>query len=386
MNRPITNMRRIDELVEAGLVDENDREVLERVAQRYAVSVPHTVGARIDAADPDDPLARQFVPSKDELVQQPGERNDPIGDELKSPVPAIVHRYRDRALLKLLNVCPVYCRFCFRREMVGPTANTRAKSGTVAQRAGVISDSEFEEALAYLQAHKEIWEVIVTGGDPLALSPRRLRQVNDALSRIEHIKIVRWHTRVPVVAPETITRDLCEALRCFGKTVYIGLHTNHSTEFSSEVRAACARLIDFGFPMVSQTVLLKGVNDDARTLMALMRTLVENRIKPYYLHHPDLAPGTGHFRVSVAKGQALMRELRAGLSGIAQPMYVLDIPGAHGKVPIHSSYIENCQSGDEAVDARYSADGRCDTYRVRDTNGDEHTYVDMCGAPASGSS
>jgi len=203
-----------------------------------------------------------------------------------------------------------------------------------------------DAALAYIESRPEIWEVILTGGDPLVLSPRRLKAAMARLSAIEHVRIVRLHTRLPVVDPEAVTPELVDALKCAGKAVYVALHANHPRELTPEARAACARLIDAGLPMISQTVLLKGVNDDVETLGALMRAFVETRVKPYYLHHPDLAPGTSHLRLSIAEGQALMRALRGRWSGLCQPLYVLDIPGGHGKVPVGPEYLH----GEEVED------------------------------------
>lgn len=325
--RPARSLKSIDDLVSAGLVGPAQSAALEPVAARYAIAVTPAVARLIDPADPADPIARQYVPDARELTRDPAEDADPIGDALRSPVRGVVHRYRDRALLKLVSVCAVYCRFCFRREMVGPGA-------------GALSEADLAAALDYIRSHSEIWEVVLTGGDPLALSARRLAEVTRALAAIPHVKILRWHTRLPVVAPERVTKAMADALtRGHDKTVVVALHANHPREMTAEARAACRLLIDRGAAMVSQSVLLKGVNDDADTLEALMRAFVETRVKPYYLHHGDLAPGTGHFRVPIAEGQALMRELRQRVSGLAMPTYVLDIPGAHGKVPIGPAYV-----------------------------------------------
>jgi len=206
--------------------------------------------------------------------------------------------------------------------------------------------------------------VILTGGDPLMLSPRRLAEIMADLAGIDHVKIIRLHTRIPVADPERITSELIDALRVTDATVWVALHANHPREFTVKARAACARLVDAGFPMVSQSVLLRGVNDDAATLEALMRTFVECRIKPYYLHHGDLAPGTAHLRTTIAAGQALMRSLRGRISGLCQPDYVLDIPGGHGKAPVGPGYLSQ------------DHDGQADShYRVVDYCGDVHSYV-----------
>ena len=258
----------------------------------------------------------------------PEERADPLGEERLSPVPGVVHRYPDRVLLKLTHVCPVYCRFCFRREVVGP-----------GRAAGAVGGSPRRGRSAYIAGDPGIWEVILTGGDPLMLSARRVAEVTRRLSAIDTVKVLRWHTRVPVADPGRVTEGLAAALRSPARAVYLVVHANHPRELTPAVRASLGRLSDAGIALLSQTVLLRGVNDDAGTLAALMRALVECRVKPYYLHHPDLAPGTSHFRLSIAEGQALMRQLRGRLSGLAQPTYVLDIPGGFGKVPVGPTYM-----------------------------------------------
>jgi lysine 2,3-aminomutase len=351
-DKPMTTdtLRNIAQLRNAGFVSAAQTAALEQVAARYAVAITPTVAELIDRDDPNDPIARQFIPDPAELASQPQERPDPIGDDAFSPVEGIVHRYPDRVLLKLVHTCPVYCRFCFRREMVGPGG-----------RRGLTADKR-DAAYRYIRQHSEIWEVILTGGDPLVLPVPRLRAAVHALAAIDHVKIIRVHTRMPAVAPERITAELVAALRAPGKTTYVALHANHSRELSPAARAACARIVDAGIPMLSQTVLLRGVNHDVETLSALMRAFVECRIKPYYLHHPDLAPGTGHLRVSIETGQDLMRQMRGRVSGLCQPAYVLDIPGGAGKVPIGPNYISTPAHGPEQG------------YEVRAIDGGLHAY------------
>lgn len=313
-------------------------DLLAEVASRYAVAITPAMDALIDPTNPDDPIAAQFRPSTRELEIAPDELSDPIGDDAHTPVKGVVHRYRDRCLLKLVHVCPVYCRFCFRREMVGPQGD------------GTLSSAELDAAFAYIAAHDEIWEVILTGGDPFLLSARRVREITERLAAIPHVKIMRWHTRIPAVDPLRVTPDLVEALRVDGATTYVVLHTNHPRELTEQAHAAIARIVDSGVPMLAQTVLLRGVNDDADTLEALMRGLVEARVKPYYLHHLDKAPGTSHFRCSIAEGQALMQTLHERASGLAQPAYVLDIPGGHGKAPLASPGLRETEAGLEVRD------------------------------------
>jgi lysine 2,3-aminomutase len=264
-------------------------------------------------------------------------------------VEGIVHRYPDRVLLKLTHICAVYCRFCFRRETVGPG------------KPPALSAQALAAALDYIRTHPEIWEVILTGGDPLVMSGRRLRQVMKALAEIDHVKVVRIHTRVPVADPARITPELVRAMKIGHKPTYVAVHINHPRELTPEARAACARMADAGIPLLSQTVLLAGVNETPDVMGALMRALVECRIKPYYLHHGDLAPGTGHLRTDIASGQQLMRNLRGRLSGLCQPTYVLDIPGGYGKSPIGPNYFD-CDS-ERGVDVM-----------VEDFHGRRHRY------------
>lgn len=348
-------LRQPAELIERGLAQTADLADLERVAARYAIAVTPEIAGLIDPENPDDPIARQFIPSSLELVSTPGEDADPIGDDAHSPVAGIVHRYPDRVLFKLVHVCAVYCRFCFRREMVGPG------------KATALPESAYRDALDYIRGHSEIWEVILTGGDPLMLSPRRLAEIMADLAAIDHVRIVRLHTRVPVAAPKRIDADMVRALRGAGVTTWVAVHANHPRELTGEARGACARLTDAGIPLVSQSVLLRGVNDDAATLEALMRAFVECRIKPYYLHHGDLAPGTAHLRTTIEAGQELMRGLRGRVSGLCQPEYVLDIPGGHGKAPIGPNYLSHPNSGERELSSESK-------YRIVDYCGDVHLY------------
>ncbi len=335
-------LRTADDLVAAGLVSPERRAEIDAVASRYAVAVTPEIAALIGGAD--DPVARQYLPQAAELNVSPQERADPIGDERFSPVKGIVHRYPDRVLLMPIHACAVYCRFCFRRETVGPGGEA-------------LNAAELEAALAYIRARPAIWEVIVTGGDPLLLSPRRLADLIHALDAIPHVAVIRIHSRMPMASPRRVAAPLIAALAS-DKALWLVIHANHAAEFGAAQRAAVARLNRAGIPLLGQSVLLKGVNDAAATLEALFRAMVANRIKPYYLHHPDLAPGTAHFRLGLEAGQELMRRLRGRVSGLCQPSYVLDIPGGHGKVPVGPCYA--------------ARDG--DGWRIADPNGQGHRY------------
>lgn len=322
-------LRTASDLANAGLVSSQQAQALADVTAAYATAITPSLAALIDPNDANDPIALQFVPSRAELDVRPEELPDPIGDKTHEPVEGIVHRYPDRVLLKAVSVCPVYCRFCFRREMVGPDKD------------GNLSPAELAAALAYIREHTEIWEVIITGGDPFMLSARRAGALTRELEAIPHVKVIRWHTRMPVADPARITDDFVQAIRSTTKAVYVAVHCNHPKELTPSVRAACGRLIDAGIPLLSQTVLLKGVNDTIETMADLMRAFVQTRIKPYYLHHADLAPGTSHFRTSVAEGQELVRQLRDRVSGLAQPHYVIDIPGGVSKALASPADIES---------------------------------------------
>ncbi len=335
-------LRRADELVDAGLLPARRRRDVERVARRFAVALtPHVVDL-IESGGA--PIARQFVPSAAELRVTPEERADPIGDDRFAPLKGIVHRYPDRVLLKPLLVCPVYCRFCFRREAVG--------------KGGALTTRELAAALDYIRADPAIWEVIITGGDPFLLSARRLKAIVRALDTIPHVQVIRFHTRIPIVEPKRVTRALVAALTT-EKAVYVAIHANHPRELTAATRAACTRLGRAGIPLLGQSVLLKGINDDAATLEALFRGLVAMRVKPYYLHHADLARGTAHFRTTLTAGRELMRRLRGRVSGLCQPTYVVDLPGGHGKVPVGPCYAQ-------ALDD--------DSWSIEDSAGRRHRY------------
>jgi len=336
--------------------------------KKYAYRITRAVKDAIKGDVTNDPMAKQYIPQNCELQILPEERLDPIGDESHSPVKGIVHRYPDRVLFKPANVCAVYCRYCFRREQVGPKEDNKAN---------ILSAQERSAALNYIRAHPEIWEVILTGGDPLVLSPRQLGEIMQALRAIDHVKVIRIHTRVPIADPQRITPALLDALTdtapthtdqsvSSSKALYIALHINHTQELTPDVRAAIKALHEHGISLLSQSVLLKGINNEAAILADLYRQLVALHVKPYYLHHPDLAPGTSHFRLSIQEGQKIMRALRGHLSGLCQPTYMLDIPGGHGKVPLTPCALETLPTGG---------------YNVTDYKGTSHTYVPSTEKP-----
>ncbi len=319
-------------LADAGLVNRDDLPELKKVEANFSTRLSAEVLQQIKSAGMDDPIFRQYVPSTDELNIRADELADPIGDQTHSPVKGIIYRYPDRLLLTPTHTCAVYCRFCFRREKVGKAE-------------AALNKSEMDAALDYIAAHSAVSEVILSGGDPLVLSDRRIDEIMQRLSAIAHVQVIRIHTRVPLVEPSRITPVLLKILRV-RSAVYVVLHVNHVAELSLPVKKAIARMARAGIPLLSQSVLLKGVNDSADVLEDLFRALVANRVKPYYLHQLDKAQGTSHFRVSIKRGQEIMRALRGRLSGIAQPTYVLDIPGGHGKVPIGPTYLTENEIAD----------------------------------------
>lgn len=307
-------------LREAGLIAPAAEPAAEAVAQRYAISVTDHVARLIDPADPADPIARQYIPDAAELVTAPGEIDDPTADAPFTPIKGVVHRYPDRALLKPLLACPVYCRFCFRREVVGPDG-------------GLLTEAELDAALAWFERTPAVREAVLTGGDPFMLSPRRLGAILARLAAVPHIDTLRIHTRVPVAEPGRVGAALVEALR-LDKPVFVAVHANHAREFSPEAVAALRRLAEGGVPLLGQSVLLRGVNDTTEALEDLFRAMLRARVKPYYLHALDPAPGVGRFFVPDEDGLALVRALRGRVPGHAIPEFVRERPGGGGKRPL----------------------------------------------------
>ncbi len=348
-DRPLST---VAALVKAGFAPASGQAELDLVADEFRIRMTPAMQAAV-ARDADgapvaqDPVAAQFVPDPRELTIRPEELLDPIGDGAHSPVPGLTHRYPDRVILHITHSCEVYCRFCFRREVVGED--------------GSLPEDQLAAALDYIARTPAIHEVILTGGDPMILSPRRLALVLARLDAIPHVDLVRFHSRVPVVAPQRINAEMLAALSQPRLAVWVVIHTNHAQELTPDACAALARLAQAGIPMLSQSVLLRGINDNADTLAELFRALIRNRVKPYYLHHCDLARGTSHFRTTIAEGQAIMAELRGRISGTCIPSYVLDLPGGFGKVPLGPNYLTP------------DCDGR---YRIRDWQGGSHLYED----------
>lgn len=299
----------------------NNTEALSSVADHFQIRVSPAMQAVLKN-DEKDPIYQQFIPSIHESLILDDEVGDPIGDIPYTPVTGIVHRYEDRALLKVTQLCAVYCRFCFRKEMIGQYGES-------------LSKDELNDAFHYIETHPELWEIILTGGDPLILSVNRLTDILHRLADIEHIQNIRIHTRIPVVSPEMITEELLTlftAIQDKGKTITVVIHANHANELTDAVAVTMKQLQKNGIMLISQSVMLQGINDDFDTLANLMRRFIAVGIKPYYLHQLDFARGTSHFRVKEEKAVALIRELRLKLSGICVPVLIQEIP--HGKKPL----------------------------------------------------
>ncbi|EYF01260.1 Lysine 2,3-aminomutase [Chondromyces apiculatus DSM 436] len=284
-----------------------------------------------DRTDPRCPIRLQCVPRAEESVEVPGDLADPLGEEAHEVAPNLVQRYPDRALLLATDRCAVYCRFCTRSRMVGDGG-------------GVVSLERLGPAFAYLAAHPEVRDVILSGGDPLTMSTDRLVRVVARLREVPSVETIRLATRTPVTLPQRITGELVRALKPH-HPLWVMTHFNHPRELSPEAERACKRLVDSGFPVMNQTVLLRGVNDEAATLEALFRGLVRWRVRPYYLLQADPVRGTGHLRTAVGRGIAIMEQLQGRLSGIALPKLIVDTPRGMGKVPIGPDYVVSRQPG-----------------------------------------
>jgi lysine 2,3-aminomutase len=305
------------------LTDEERRGL--RAAQgRFRISVTPYYASLMDPDHPACPIRMQSIPSPAELTLAPGDLEDPLGEEPRRAVKAVVHRYADRALFLVGDRCAVYCRHCTRRRLTF--------SGTDGFDRGAI-----EAGIAYVRAHPEIRDVIVSGGDPLVLSDERLAEVLAGLRAIPHVQILRVGTRGPVTCPMRVTDELARTLRRFAP-LFVVTHFNHPRECTPEAREACERLVDHGVPVENQSVLLRGLNSSARLLQDLFQTLLTFRVRPYYLHQGDLAAGTGHLRTPLAAGVAILEELRGRTSGLAIPHLAVDLPGGLGKVTLSPEY------------------------------------------------
>jgi len=305
---------------------EDERRALLEGGGNLPLAITPYYASLLDPDNPEQGLRRTMLPALAEFTRLPGEMADPLGEEPASPVPGLIHRYPDRAVFLVATVCAAYCRYCNRSRMVGGTDPGQA-----------IGRTQWEGALAYIQDHPEVRDVLISGGDPLSLSDARLEWLLTRLRAISHVEMIRIGTKMPAVLPQRITPGLVGMLRQF-HPLYMSLHFNHSDEITPEAAEACGRLADAGIPLGSQTVLLKGVNDDPETMKRLMHDLLKVRVRPYYIFQCDPISGSGHFRTPVARGLEILRALRGHTSGYAVPAYVIDAPGGGGKIPLLPDY------------------------------------------------
>ena len=291
----------------------------------FRMAITPYYASLIDPNDPNDPIRRQAIPSILETQLDANDLADPLGEMADSPVPHVVHRYPDRVLLLVTMQCAMYCRHCTRRRVVG-------------EEDCAITERELQNAIAYIRAHAEIRDVLISGGDPLTMGTAKLERILSALRAIDHVEIIRIGTRVPVVLPMRITSELTDMLRKY-HPIWINTHFNHPRELTPEAAHACAALVDAGIPLGNQTVLLKGINDNAEMMKRLLLGLVKMRVRPYYLYQCDLSCGIGHFRTRVETGIEIMHQLTGNISGYALPKYVIDAPGGGGKIPVGYEYV-----------------------------------------------
>ncbi len=308
-------------------------EAIKRHVGSLPVGITPYYASLLDPADPAQPLRRTVVPVLGEYLRTPGEDDDPLGEDSHSPVPGLVHRYPDRVLLLVTNFCSVYCRYCTRARMVGAVGERSVKK------------TDIEAALEYIERTPAVRDVLISGGDALSLDDDRLDYVLGRLRRIEHVEFVRLGTKQPVVQPMRVTPSLTAILKRHGP-VWMSLHFTHPDELTPEVAEACARLADAGVPLGSQTVLLRGVNDEVETMRTLVHGLLKIRVRPYYLYQCDPISGSAHFRTPVAAGVELIRGLRGHTTGYAVPSFVVDAPGGGGKIPLAPDYVIGYDGGE----------------------------------------
>ncbi len=329
-----------------------ERSAVARHQGALPVGITPYYASLIDADDPLDPIRRTHIPVGSEYLRSPGEAEDPLGEDHDSAVPGLVHRYPDRVLFLATGFCSTYCRYCTRSRMVGDADGSYS-----------FSKSQWEQALEYIEAHSEIRDVLISGGDPLTLADDRLDYLLGRLRRIRHVEFVRLGTKVPTVLPMRVTKALVRMLKRH-HPLWMSIHFTHPSELTPEVSLALERLADAGIPLGSQTVLLKGINDEVPVMKQLMHGLLMRRVKPYYLYQCDPITGSAHFRTPVSKGLEIIEGLRGHTTGYAVPQYVIDAPGGGGKIPLLPEYVVG-RDGDDLLLRNF--EGR--VYRYSDPGG-----------------
>ncbi|MBI2094195.1 MAG: KamA family radical SAM protein [Candidatus Omnitrophica bacterium] len=340
----------VEQLRQVIRLSPTEEQAATRRSGRFIMGIPPYWAALMDPDDPTCPIRRQAVPVEEEYRLSPNDMIDPLGEDSHMPVPGLVHRYPDRVLLLVVEVCSMYCRFCTRSRVVGTSA-------------GFSKPANIDVAIDYIKAHRKIRDVLISGGDPLTLSDERLDEVITKLRSIPHVEFIRIGTRNPVTLPYRVTESLCAVLQKH-KPVWMSLHFNHPKEVTPAVRKACGMLADSGVPLGSQTVLLKGINDRPAIMKKLFHELLKTRVRPYYIYQCDPVKGTAHFRTPVAAGLQIIEKLRGHTSGYAVPTFVVDGPGGGGKIPLMPNYVVSVKDG---VWTLRNFAGKIFTYREEQT-------------------
>jgi lysine 2,3-aminomutase len=333
------------------MISENESKALTHHAGQLPVSITPYYASLIDSIDVTHPVRRTVVPAYDEFIPSPGESSDPLAEDRDSPAPGIVHRYPDRALFLVTGFCFTHCRYCTRSRIVGNETKD------------CYMQEHWEQALAYIEAHPAIRDVLLSGGDPLTLEDESLEWLLSRLRRIPHVEFIRIGTKAPMVLPQRITSSLTRLLMRF-HPLWLSIHVTHPEELTPEASQACGRLADAGIPLGSQTVLLAGVNDSIATMQELVHGLLRIRVKPYYLYQCDPIHGSAHFRTPVEKGLEIIQGLRGHTTGYAVPTFVVDAPGGGGKIPLVPDYVVG-RDGEDLLLKNYAGI----TYRYPDPGG-----------------
>ena len=324
-------LQTVEQLRQVIKLTPSEERAVTRKSGRFIMGIPPYWAALMDAEDAMCPIRRQAVPTEEEYKLSPNDMIDPLGEDSHMPVPGLVHRYPDRVLLLVVEICSMYCRFCTRSRVVGTTA-------------GYSRAANIDQAIDYIRAHRKIRDVLISGGDPLTLSDDRLDDVLTKLKAIPHVEFIRIGTRNPVTLPYRVTPQLCEVLKKH-KPVWMSLHFNHPKEVTPAVRRACGMLADSGVPLGSQTVLMRGINDRPAIMKKLFHELLKNRVRPYYIYQCDPVKGTAHFRTSISAGLQIIEKLRGHTTGYAVPTFVVDGPGGGGKIPLMPNYVVSQKDG-----------------------------------------
>ena len=360
-------VRRLDVLERIIDLTPDERAAVERRTGNLPIAITPYYLSLLSATDPDQPLRRTHIPVGDEFVRGIGEDPDPLGEDHDTAVPGLVHRYPDRVLFLTTGFCSTYCRYCTRSRMVGETNGEYS-----------FSVSQWEKAAQYIEAHPEVRDCLLSGGDPLSIGDDKLEWLLDRLRRIKHLEFLRIGTKIPVVMPQRITRKLVRMLRHF-HPLWMSIHFTHPDELTPETIEACARLADAGVPLGSQTVLLRGINDSVETLKPLFQGLLRARVKPYYLYQCDPVSGSAHFRTPVEKGLEIIKGLRGHTTGYAVPQFVVDAPGGGGKIPLLPDYVLG-RDGDDLLLTNFEGG----TYRYPDPEGNTGKAEDALRATGFG--